>query len=165
MADNIIFLDIDGVLNTKESWKIPFSLDKNCIKNFCAFINYCKKDPKIVLTSSWKTGFSSLPEYETPQLQSLRKELAIYNVSLFGRTKDFGNRIAEINDYLQNHKVESYAVIDDDPDEYTRKYLKKVSLINADTGFTEKDGMKIKWNRIRLNKQKNKKKLFWRIFS
>lgn len=148
MADNIIFLDIDGVLNTKESWKIPFSLDKDCIKTFSSFINKCKKSPKIVLTSSWKTGFSSLPEYETPQLQSLRKELAVYNVSILGRTKDLGNRIAEINDYLQNHEVESYAVIDDDLAEYTREYLKKVSLINAGAGFTENDEKKIKWNKF-----------------
>lgn len=155
MADSIIFLDIDGVLNTKQSWKIPFSLDKDCIKYFCIFVKNCKRNPKIVLTSSWKTGFSSLPEYETPQLQSLRKELAAYNVSLLGRTKDLGNRIAEINDYLQNHEVESYAVIDDDPAEYTDEYLQKVSLINAETGFTEKNGKKIKWNTYQDVKKKN----------
>ena len=58
IMNNVIFLDIDGVLNTKASWKNPFSLDKSCIRFFCDFVNSCNKNPKIILTSSWKTGFS-----------------------------------------------------------------------------------------------------------
>ena len=35
----VIFQDIDGVLNAKSSWKTPFVLNDECIKNFCTFVN------------------------------------------------------------------------------------------------------------------------------
>ena len=71
MKEYIVFLDIDGVLNTKESWLRPFSLVDECIKNFCAFVKRDKISPKIILTSSWKTGWSSIIENQTPQISEL----------------------------------------------------------------------------------------------
>ena len=61
----IIFLDIDGVLNTKASWKKPFSLVDECIKNFCIFVNrddddteYKGFDKSGVYIINAETGFS-----------------------------------------------------------------------------------------------------------
>lgn len=34
MNEYVIFLDIEGVLNTKASWKTPFALNDDCIKIF-----------------------------------------------------------------------------------------------------------------------------------
>ena len=51
-----IFLDIDGVLNTKASWSTkPYDLDTNSIS---VLGDICKKTGAIiVLTSTWKTGY------------------------------------------------------------------------------------------------------------
>ena len=146
MMDTVVFLDIDGVLNTKESWRTPFQLDDGCIRNFCHCFSESKRKLKIVLTSSWKNGFSSLPEYETSQLQELRKKLGAYGFAISGRTRVFANRMAEIDDYLNNHEVAEYAVVDDDRQEYSLDFLKKVTLIDSTEGFTLKDGKRIKWN-------------------
>ena len=100
------------------------------------------------MTSSWKTGYSSIPEYETDQLRELRKKLGAFGVTIYGRTKDLSNRMAEIDDYLSNHETDLYAIVDDDINEYSPEYSKKVTLVNSDNGFTKRDCKRIKWNRV-----------------
>ena len=51
----------------------------------------------------------------------------------------------EIDEYLSSHDVEKYAIIDDDQNEYNKDYLKKVSLIDSETGFTASQSKKLKW--------------------
>lgn len=144
MSNKTIFLDIDGVLNTEDSWKNPFKLNDNCIHNFCTALKKTGAEINIVLTSSWKNGFSSIPENETSQLKELREKLKKYGFKITGRTKSLENRMQEIDEFILNHEVYSYAIIDDDQNEYTNSYLKKVTLINPVTGFVSQ---KIKWNK------------------
>lgn len=144
-----IFLDIDGVLNTRDSWKTPFQLNDKCIQAFCSFLLKNCNNPNIVLTSSWKNGYSTLPENETEQLKELRSKLARFGIKINGRTRTLQNRMQEINDYIVNHEMEYYVIIDDDPAEYSEDYLKKVLLIDSGTGFTEVQGKKIKWNKVK----------------
>ena len=141
-----VFLDIDGVLNTKASWKTPFQLNDECIKAFCEYLLRKKGDVKIILTSSWKNGYSILQENETVQLQELRVKLNLFGLAINGRTKNLQNRMQEIDEYIKAHDIKKYAIFDDDPNEYNREYLKKVSLINAETGFTVSQANKVKWN-------------------
>ncbi|MBQ3801132.1 MAG: hypothetical protein II837_12650 [Treponema sp.] len=54
--------------------------------------------------------------------------------------------MAEIDDYLTGHEVAEYAVVDDDRQEYSPEYLKKVTLIDSAVGFTLRDGKRIRWN-------------------
>lgn len=144
----VIFLDIDGVLNTKSSWKTPFVLNDECIRNFCTFVNRDGVGAKIILTSSWKTGWSPIIENQTPQIQELQTKLAEYGCTIFSRTKDLGNRQKEIIDYLSCHDVDYYVIIDDDESEYQGFELGGVYLIDAETGFTSRDVKKIKWKKI-----------------
>lgn len=148
-ANITIFLDIDGVLNTRDSWKTPFQLNDKCIQAFCTFLLEKCDNPNIVLTSSWKNGYSSLPENETEQLGELRSKLARFGIKINGRTRTLQNRMQEINDYIAKHEMEYYAIIDDDSAEYSADDLKKVLLIDSRTGFTEAQGKKIKWNKVK----------------
>ncbi len=147
MYERAIFLDIDGVLNTKESWKTPFSLNDECVKNFCAFANRDGEGTKIILVSSWKTGWSPLAENQTQQIVDLNKKLSIHGCSIFGRTRDLGNRQKEIIDYLQNHSVDYFAIVDDDESEYKDFVLGGVYLVNAESGFAASDIMRVKWKK------------------
>ena len=147
MKEYVIFLDIDGVLNTSKSWKTPFILNDECIRNFCSFVNRDGVHPKIILTSSWKTGWASIKKNQTPQIIELQEKLSHYNCSVFNRTKDLGNRQKEIMEYLQTHDVDFFVIIDDDDLEYINFSLKGVFLINAETGFSTKDIKRIKWQK------------------
>ena len=149
MKEYIVFLDIDGVLNTKESWLRPFSLVDECIKNFCAFVKRDKISPKIILTSSWETGWSSIIENQTPQISELQDRLSIYGCSIYSRTKDLGNRQKEILEYLKNHLADYYVIIDDDETEYKGFELSGIYIIDAETGFSKKDVKRIKWTKIK----------------
>lgn len=53
-----IFLDIDGVLNRSSDWKKMYTLNTECIRRFADFVKHLKREVNIVLTSSWRTGFS-----------------------------------------------------------------------------------------------------------
>ena len=71
----IVLLDIDGVLNKKSEWKVPYTLNQNCLDNLQKALS--KADPHIVLISSWRKGFVSSENTEnTPQIKRLEKELS-----------------------------------------------------------------------------------------
>lgn len=134
-----IFLDIDGVLNTASQWKQMYQLDAGCIARFNEYIGALsmKGSVRIILTSSWKNGFDPAGRH-TPQLQSL---IAKLNVPILGKTENRadGDRAAEINDYIQNHKLENEEciVIDDDQKLFRSKLAKncKLLLTDAHVGF------------------------------
>lgn len=130
-----IFLDVDGVLNTKNDWKIPYTLNKKNIEYFC---NYAKKvDGKVVLISSWRTGFSLFGK-NAPYIEELINCFNEYDVQIVGRTVQSISRDAEILDYIQKHNVSEYIIIDDDVSLYHNLYS-HLYLVDANYGFQKSD--------------------------
>ena len=127
-----LFLDIDGVLNQLQPWKI----DSNCVyrlKQICDNLG----DVNIILTSSWRKGFSRYKERCTPQVQHLLDELAKVNLKVYGRTKDLDDRQAEVLDYCTRYGIVKYIVLDDDKTLF--KDMKNLYSVNAKTGLTDSD--------------------------
>lgn len=132
-----IFLDVDGVLNKKSDWKTSYYLNTENINNFKAFLKTLK-NPKIVLISSWRKGFTRQYNYCTVQIQNLLDKLAPYEI--YGRTKELEEgRLAEIIDYLDNHEKDSYIIIDDDITEYPDKNVNGLLIVDNLSGFSKKD--------------------------
>ena len=53
-----IFLDVDGVLNTKQDWKRKvYSLNPHSVEAFNRLIEEIN-EPKIVLSSTWRNGMA-----------------------------------------------------------------------------------------------------------
>lgn len=102
--DNVIFLDFDGVLNRKlsdfsESASNPeavYYVNKLCLEN-----NF-----KIVVCSSWR---------HRDNYKDILREIGIDpNIELLGKTEHNSNgREAEIKDFLEEHDVGKYLIIDD----------------------------------------------------
>ena len=67
-------------------------------------------DAEIILTSSWKNGYSILQENETVQLQELRAKFNSFGLAINGRTKDLQNRMQEIDEYIRVHDIKIYAI-------------------------------------------------------
>ena len=117
----IIFLDFDGVISTYEKgWR--FDVEK--IELLKEIVD--KTDAKIVVTSSWKRGFTEVDDfiksfYTNPRNKDLK------NVTIFDW---FANSIYDITghnsswrgDGIQrwidkhNEEIESYVILDDDSD-------------------------------------------------
>ena len=112
---NIIFLDVDGVLNSieyltekhnelKRTLKQEEMLDTVCIKNLKQIVD--KTNARIVITSSWKIC----------DLDILIKVFSKYNLQVYDATINYGDkRGKEIREWLDNNKdVNNYIIIDDD---------------------------------------------------
>lgn len=122
--NNIIFLDIDGVLNHVNTFKdtknIRINLNINSLKDKLT-IKLLELDPnklyllkeiiketnsKVVVTSSWRI----LKIYPLIEDYLINKGIPIID------TTDYidSNRGDEIRKYLKNHHVDNFIIIDDD---------------------------------------------------
>ena len=142
---NVIFLDVDGVLNNQRHILALYELlgDKT-FRRFRKFygqtiLDYkcCdlvrklaeKKDAKIVLSSSWR-----LSDKHTKIVED---EL---DTEIYGITPHLGTqRGYEIKQYLKQHnEVNNYVIIDDDSD-MLEEQMSHLCLVNREVGFTRKD--------------------------
>lgn len=114
----IIFLDIDGVLNTVYSSSRVLScvigVDNDKVKRLKKIVD--KTGAEIVLCSSWKGAWSRYYKSEQRVLGNyLDEELGKENLIIFDKTTDCGfNRGEGIVDYVKEYNVENWIVIDDE---------------------------------------------------
>ncbi|WP_297632973.1 HAD domain-containing protein [uncultured Clostridium sp.] len=148
----IIFLDVDGVLNSEkliEEKKCDI-IDKGRVEILKNIIE--KTGAKVVLSSGWRLWFNDelLPEDGYSQL--LYDTLNLFDIKIFDKTPDFSTeeirrrktfshvKGKEIIEWLKNHgEVKKYIVIDDlllKEEEINRNLIR----INAEIGLTVKDG-------------------------
>jgi hypothetical protein len=116
----IIFLDIDGVLNSISYFKKLHGfnvcpddkLDPIAINNLNKIIDYT--GVKIVLSSTWRIGYM----HDLPGLQKLFKDNNIHGDVLGITPINSLARGAQIEEWLDtcNQTVESFIIIDDDND-------------------------------------------------
>ena len=111
----IIFLDIDGVLATEESSKMPwhdeftYHFDTSCVSILNRILE--KTSAEIVLTSDWRIPF----QHDLNTLERLFKHNGVSKFPI-DVTPDFGkNRSKEISSYIQKHsgRITSLLILDD----------------------------------------------------
>ena len=124
----VIFLDIDGVLN---SWASFYKITTEKLQLLNDLIE--QTDAKIVISSSWRIGSKDVKEFldknfskRTFRLDNFKDatnreciENIFYNDNIIGLTDTFGpSRGDEIKRWLDNHSddIESYVILDDDTD-------------------------------------------------
>ncbi len=125
----VIFLDIDGVLNTINTFKKRYEywqktniwtleIDEFRVKSLKEIVN--KTNAKIVLSSSWRCFWSLENETLIPLNDKAREFtnlLKKYNLDIYSITPYDKNRIRqkEINQWLNNHNdIESFVILDDE---------------------------------------------------
>jgi hypothetical protein len=120
----IIFLDIDGVLN---SWASFYKITTEKLQLLNDLIE--QTGAKIVISSSWRIGSKDVTDFldknfsnnRSFRLDNPNQELIdnIFYKNTIGLTDTFGpNRGDEIKRWLDNHSddIESYVILDDDTD-------------------------------------------------
>lgn len=136
MRDSVVFLDIDGVLNQLQG---NYRIDDRCVeilKNICYGM---KAD--IVLTSSWRAGWSSQEKYYTEQIKNLIRKLS--PVKICGKTVKLGDRAIEVNMFLEKYSdIKRYVILDDDKSEF-RSNVKGLYIVNHRTGLTMADKRRV----------------------
>ena len=135
---NIIFLDIDGVLNNINAIKNPsYCLDDNCIKRLKTILD--KTNAKIVLSSSWRLR----KDMHLLLLAQKITDLGINLDLIIDATPQMTNRTEEILDWVENNKVSlninKWIAIDDTPLNLDKnKFVKK----DFKTGLIDEDVIK-----------------------
>jgi hypothetical protein len=121
----IVFLDIDGVLNTRHTQNprnLPYIVDKTLVRRLKRLLARTKA--KVVLSSTWR--------YDPAGLFSARR----HGIPFIGCTPDLPHRARgkEIYAWLEKHpRVTRYAILDDDDDGLDDMPLFQPSTA---TGFT-----------------------------
>lgn len=136
----VIFLDIDGVLNSKRFFlgsKIDSKIDPNCVSQLNTLIE--ETGAKIVISSSWRITHSK---------KEIREALAEHGFkgSIIGYTETldvWGNgpapRGVEIKSFLQkNNRIKNYVILDDESDMLFDQRNNFVQT-SGDEGLTQND--------------------------
>lgn len=149
----VIFLDVEGVLNTRETfynlymnWNNNIGVKRDKIDDFrVAFLKKIvdETDAKIVLNSSWNERYQRsdnklVPIYESSKL--LEKQFNKYGLNVYDIIPECDNsyREKEINIWLEHHQnIESFIVLDDDKKELGSFVGKQL----IETNFGVKDDM------------------------
>ena len=142
---NVIFLDIDGVLNSTNYTKryeemktkkegIYKNIDDSALKYLKELRN--RYDAKIILISSWRMPINklkksieekSITEKERKEyggkatLRTLYEKVKLeYDLDFDDATTDLHNRMLEIQLYLLLHKeIEKFVILDDNDENFT----------------------------------------------
>ncbi len=119
---NVIFLDVDGVLNDQDlifekykTQELEISRDKLLLLKEIIISN---DDTKVVLSSSWRIGLlrkNGKIVADTTYHKEFLELLEEYGIEIYDITPSMMNRTEEIRYYLDNNKdIDGYVVLDDD---------------------------------------------------
>ena len=140
-----LFLDIDGVLNCERDWRVPYSINSNCLNVFAKLIKELEKRERVevVLISTWRAGLGDGKGNLNP-VDKLMKELKILGIMVEGCTpmSDKG-RQAEVEFYIRRNKIRNYIILDDDSSLYSDIDAVRLYVVDHKTGLQEADIKKI----------------------
>ena len=124
----VIFLDIDGVLNSEEWDMYVQSFTYGARFNSCYLLSQemilrlqnvvFQTNAEIVLTSSWRTNERAMC--------ALTRQLSLYHLSIRDSTlySTYNTRADDINEWLRSHSnIHSYAIVDDYDDGFTQDVI------------------------------------------
>ena len=143
MYNNIIFLDVDGVLRTHKSdleWSKQLNIpilkgvnrlfSKSAVDNLNEVIILTKA--KIVVTSTWRINLS------VEELNKIFKERGVIGEVIDKTGINFSGRGLEIKEWLDNNSVSNYVVLDDQVKDIV-DIVNNVIKVDSQNGFEEVD--------------------------
>ena len=142
----VIFLDIDGVLNSMDYFEKTKGMKgyREINPQKVEFLKEIvdKTNAKIVLSSTWRGLAKNENEEEHPMYSYLADTLRKHGMEIYQHTPYIGqNRPKEIKAWIENkaEEIESFASLDDD---FTEEDYKQYGISDClvKTSFYEKDG-------------------------
>lgn len=129
----VIFLDVDGVLNTIETFGLfgPDFIDDASVALVARIVK--ETGAKIVLSSSWRI-------YEKDK-KMVKKALARHDLEIFDCTpiKSQVKRSEEIQSWLNDNQVKKFAILDDNPRANVEgSFFQIDEIIGLTVGITER---------------------------
>lgn len=139
----VIFLDIDGVLNTEayrenpdvDYFDAPVSEIHLCLLEYLAKTT----DAKIVLSSTWREYWENGKSQSDPFGVYINRLFKKYGLAIFDKTPELRDRDDEITEWLKLHEgqIENYVIIDDFYFEWSEENEKHFIRTQDETGLDE----------------------------
>lgn len=114
--EKVVFLDIDGVLNSYRYDQQRFDDEENIDITRLPLLKQLldATGAKLVLTSSWRRHWEPAGVRMDAVGQKLEATFGSCGIRLQGKTPELGDRPAEILEYLRQHpQVERFVILDD----------------------------------------------------
>lgn len=152
--DILIFLDVDGVLNTTNSRVSLYEVKEDNVKALKILVEKLEKKgyiAKLILSSTWRIGYEKELDRCLPQIKRLVMELEEKGLSIYDKTPVFNEqtRDVEIQRYIRGYRLKKedflYLILDDDVSVFDKEALKKLCFyrVNEKIGLTMTDVAKI----------------------
>ena len=140
----VIFLDIDGVLNTesyREDPKVDY-FEEPISEVHMSWLEHLVKetDAKIVLSSTWREYWDCGDIQSDRFGEYINNLFEKYGLKIFDKTPELKDRDREINEWLKLHsgQIERYVILDDFDFEWSESNAKYLVKTEDDVGFDEK---------------------------
>ena len=151
----VIFLDIDGVLNSEDFLKNNpnQAIDKSSVSILKNIVD--KTGADIIMSSGWRLWFDDNMMPEDGYSQCLYDILCEFKIGLSGKTPDFSTeeirtkktfshvKAKEIIAWLNEHEIVDKYVVIDDLDLNNEEIKAHLIRTNGQVGITEDDGMRV----------------------
>lgn len=143
----IIFLDIDGVLNSQKFLDAGGNQKQTKFPEFvskfidCHAVSLLKQivdatNAKIVISSTWKNGVDRTPEW----FVDLFNTICGIQFDVIDKTPLLDtSRGEEIKAWLDNNHVDNFVIIDDDGNDFLDEQKHKLVQTTFENGLTEKE--------------------------
>jgi len=153
---NVMFLDFDGVINTKQGYDVNGSYRDNYnktedgkVNNYSAIklINKLCKEKKLSVVVSCKNWRNTNQKTEKGEYILRPYKQILYDSGLDDYTYIYGhtpatdfNKDMEIKIYLEKHKeIDKFIIIDDEKEEISKELQEYTIICNKQNGFTQKE--------------------------
>lgn len=122
----VIFLDVDGVLNcntTRAHIGCCVGIEIAKVKLLKQIVD--ATGAQIVLSSSWKSGWSDDPDECTPEMKYLKRKLRGCGLRIIDITRESNwfYRGWGIKQWCDDHDVGNFVILDDETFEFARRGL------------------------------------------
>ena len=142
----LIFLDVDGVLNTTAARYTKYELRDVNISALRLLQDKLEKRGNVVKVT-WRFGYEFDYERCSKQVQSLICKLGQAGITIYDKTPIYKDktRDVEIKRYIRGYQLKNehteYIILDDDASVFDRNALKEMNFykVNESTGLTTKD--------------------------
>lgn len=131
----VIFLDVDGVLNSNRTLYCDDSIELDLVENLATIVR--ATDARIVLTSTWRL----VPE----ALRVLMDTFMKFNLAISSYTSELCNRTEEILCWLKTHQdfqVNKFVILDDEDKDIKNWFPDELVKTDFMKGLTKEDAAK-----------------------
>lgn len=135
----VVFLDIDGVLNTEAYRENP---DVDYFEEPISELHMChlkrlinETAAKIVLSSTWRIYWEPGEQQYDRAGEYFNQLFKKYGLEIYDKTPELKDRDVEVSAWLTDHQTESFVILDDYDFEWSPCNEKHLVKTNDETGL------------------------------